>query len=83
VYSREWILFCQIYLSAVVFCIFCFSFLIYNKFVPLGGCDATLKAAQETDLLQTLAENTTKYDYDILVKKTFFQCCYGYELDGG
>ena len=33
----------------------------------LGGCDSTLKAAEENDLLQTIEQNTTKYDYDILV----------------
>ena len=33
----------------------------------IGGCDTTLKAADETDLLQTIQQNSTKYDFDILV----------------
>ncbi len=33
----------------------------------LGGCDATLKAAKETDLLSTITVAPRNYDYDILV----------------
>jgi hypothetical protein len=39
--------------------------------LPTGGCDATLKAAAETDLLKTLEDAAPQFDYDILVKAVF------------
>ena len=37
------------------------------KLIP-GGCDTTLKAAEETDLMEQIQPKNEKYDYDILVK---------------
>ena len=34
-----------------------------------GGCDTTLKAADETDLIEQIKPKNEKYDYDILVMK--------------
>ena len=37
-----------------------------RSYFSTGGCDATLKAANESDLLQNLKRETS-YDYDIMV----------------
>jgi hypothetical protein len=44
---------------------------LYTDTLPIGGCDATLKAAAETDLLKTLEDAAPQFDYDILVNAVF------------
>ncbi len=46
-------------------------FLFTLILLPIGGCDATLKAAAETDLLKTLEDAAPQFDYDILVNAVF------------
>ena len=38
-----------------------------NNFFSIGGCDKTLKAAEETDLLENIRKKTQTFDYDIVV----------------
>ena len=38
-----------------------------NNLFSIGGCDKTLKAAEETDLLENIRKKTLTFDYDIVV----------------
>jgi hypothetical protein len=40
----------------------------HELFPISGGCDTTLKAASETDLLKNLEAKAHTFDYDIMVQ---------------